>query len=308
MSKQGDNAEMTIVIAGGSGFLGSALTASWRAGGHRVVILTRQPRREDDVAWMPGGSDTAWRTAVDGADVVVNLAGVGIADKRWTPARKAAILDSRVRATRALVEAIAAARSSPRVLISASGIGIYGTARGDQPITEETPPGSDFIATVCQRWEAEANAAAAITRVVLLRTGVVLARTGGALPQMAMPFRFFAGGPVGTGRQYLSWIHADDWVRMVTWVAAESRAIGAVNATAPNPVTNAEFSRALGRAMGRPALLPAPAFALRLAFGELADALLLGGQRGLPSKAQRLGFTFRFEDVDRSLQSIYSGD
>lgn len=299
---------MTVVIAGGSGFLGSALAAAWRADGHRVRILTRRPRGNDDVAWEPGGRDTAWTGAIDGADVVVNLAGTGIADKRWTKARKTAILTSRVQATRALVEAITRARTAPRVLVSSSGIGVYGTARGDEILTEATPPGSDFIAEVCQQWEAEATAAADVTRVVLLRTGVVLAGTGGALPRMALPFRFFAGGPVGSGRQYLSWIHAEDWVRLAMWAATEDRLTDAVNAAAPQPVTNAEFTQALGRAMGRPAVLPAPAFALRLAFGELADALLLAGQRAIPAKAQQLGFTFRFENVDRALQSIYSAN
>ena len=296
---------MTVVIAGGTGFLGQSLVAACRREGRRVLVLTRRPRWPDDVEWSTTGSDTAWTHAIDGADAVVNLAGEGIADKRWTAERKAAILDSRVRATRALVGAITAARTPPRTFISSSAIGIYGT-RGEEPATEETPPGPDFLASVCRQWEAEANAAATATRVVLLRTGIVLARHGGALPQIAMPFRFFAGGPVGSGRQYMSWIHLVDWVSMVTWTLATTAIAGPLNLTAPAPVTNADFSRALGRAMHRPALVPAPAFALRLALGEMAEALLLGGQRVLPAKAQRHGFDFQYSTVDAALQEIYA--
>src|SRR5688572_24169375 len=191
---RGHNTGVTIVIAGGSGFLGTALAAAWRAEGHRVFALTRRPRRDGDIAWSPGGSDRGWMAAIDGADAVVNLAGEGIADKRWTAARKSAILESRIAATRAVVAAIRAARTPPGALISSSAIGIYGT-RGEEPLTEDTQPGSDFLAEVCRAWEAEAATAAPITRIVFLRSGVVLARSAGALPKIALPFRFFAGGP-----------------------------------------------------------------------------------------------------------------
>lgn len=298
---------MTIVIAGGSGFLGSALARRWRADGHRVLVLTRRPRAEDDVQWDPDGASTDWMVAVDHVDAVVNLAGAGIADKRWTAARKALILDSRIRATRALAAAIRSSRVPPRVMLSASGIGFYGIDRGDEALTEESSPGTDFLADVCVKWESEAAAAGDVTRVVLLRTGLVLSRDGGALPQMALPFRFFAGGPVGSGRQYMPWIHLADWVRMVDWIVATGAVAGAINVTGPSPVTNAEFTSALGRAMGRPAVMPAPAFALRLALGEMADALLLVGQRALPAKAQRHGFTFAFPTVDAALQDLYRG-
>ena len=295
---------MKIVIAGGSGFLGSALVTAWRAGGHDVTVLTRRPHGPGQVAWNPAGPDAGWSRSLDGAGLVVNLAGEGIADRRWTAARKAAILDSRVQATRALAAAIAAAPRPPDAFLSASGVGIYGT-RGDETLTEDAPPGSDFLANVCRAWEAEAGAASAVTRVVLLRTGLVLDRHAGALPQMAMPFRFFAGGPVGSGRQYLSWIHLADWIGMVRWAAATTAVSGALNLTAPAPVTNAEFSRALGRAMRRPAWMPVPGVALRLAFGELADALLLGGQRVVPAKAQRLGYAFAFTDVNDALADVF---
>ena len=295
---------MTIVVAGGSGFLGSAIVKTWREDGHRILILTRRPRHPDDVAWSADGGDTRWTSALEGADAVVNLAGEGIADRRWSAARKAAILDSRIRATRAIVSAIRSARTPPRALLSASAIGFYGP-HGDEPLTEESPAGSDFLAGVCRQWETEANAAAGLTRVVLLRTGLVLARDGGALPEMAKPFRLFAGGPVGAGTQYLSWIHLHDWVAMVRFALATDGVDGPMNLTAPSPVTNAEFSRALGRALHRPAIVPAPAFALRLALGEMADGLLLGGQRVLPATAQRHGFNFRFPTVDAALQDVY---
>jgi uncharacterized protein len=296
---------MKIVVAGGSGFLGSRLVSDWRKDGHHVLVLTRRPRGSSDVAWSPANSSREWMATIDGADAVVNLAGEGIADKRWTDARKAAILESRVGATRALVTAIKAARTPPAALISSSAIGIYGTARGDEPLTEDSTAGSDFLADVCRAWEAEASAAAPLARVVLLRTGVVLAKDGGALPQMALPFRFFAGGPLGSGRQFISWIHVDDWVAMTRWALATPAVAGPLNLTAPTPVTNAEFTGTLGRAMRRPSFMPAPAFALRLALGEMADALLLGGQRVLPAKAQRLGFEFRYSTLEPALQEIH---
>lgn len=295
---------MTIVVAGGSGFLGSALVKGWRADGHRVLVLTRRAKAPDDVTWSPGGSDTSWTTALDGADAVVNLAGEGIADKRWTADRKRAILESRVTTTRALVSAITAAPTPPRALLSASAIGYYG-ARDNEPLTEESAPGADFLAHVCLRWEEEASRASAATRVVLLRTGIVLSKDGGALPQMAMPFRFFAGGRVGTGEQYMSWIHVDDWLAMVRWAIREDAISGPLNLTAPNPVTNAEFTRALGSALHRPALVPAPAVALRIALGEMADSLLLTGARVLPAKARQRRFEFTLATVDAALREIY---
>ena len=295
---------MRIVVAGGTGFLGSTLVDAWRREGHDVAILTRHARGPDHIAWAPESSDTSWANAIDGADLVANLAGEPIAAKRWTTARKAAIRDSRVRATRALATAITRAARPPTVFVSASGIGVYGP-RDDAPVSEETTPGVDFLASVCREWEAEAMGAARATRVVLLRTGLVLSQHGGALPQIALPFRFFAGGPVGSGRQYMSWIHLDDWVAMTRWSAATAAVAGPLNLTAPNPVTNAEFSRALGEALDRPAFMRAPAPALRLALGEMADALLLTGQRVLPARARALGFGFRYERVEDALRAIY---
>jgi uncharacterized protein (TIGR01777 family) len=288
---------MKAVIAGGTGFLGSALAASLRADGHDVTIVSRHPQGPNQVAWTD-------RSAFDGADAVINLAGTPLDAGRWTAARKAAILQSRVDATEAIVKAMSEASRPPTVFLNQSAVGIYGT-HGSEALTEESPPGSDFLASVCTAWEAAAMKAAWMTRVVLLRTGLPLAASGGALPRLVLPFRLFAGGPLGPGEQYWSWIHLQDWIRMVRWAIDRPEVKGPLNATAPSPVTNREMASALGRALHRPAFVPAPAFAIRLVLGEMADALVLSGQRVLPAKATRAGFEFHFPDVDSALQQIY---
>ena len=302
---------MKIVIAGGTGFLGRPLADALAAEGHEIVTLTRgraaangQPTRRA-VAWTPDGNIGPWAAEIDGAGAVVNLAGESIAGKRWTAAQKRRILDSRVLATRSLVAAIAGARTPPAVFVSGSAVGYYGP-RGDEKIPEDTPPGGDFLANVCVQWEGEAARAKAATRVVLLRTGLALERDGGALPQMLPPFQFGAGGPVGSGRQFWPWIHRADWIALVQWAIRTPAVAGAINGTAPNPVTNAEFARALGRAMHRPAFMPAPAFALELLLGEMADALLLSGQRAVPERPEQLGFTFRYARVDEALAALFN--
>jgi uncharacterized protein (TIGR01777 family) len=300
---------MRIVVSGGSGFLGAPLVSLLARDGHDVVVLTRESRggagpKVSHVMWTPNGESGAWASAIDGAGAVINLAGEPIAGKRWSAAHKQRLLDSRVKATRSLTTAIREANSPPPVLISGSAIGYYGPL-GDQPVAEDAPPGSDFLAGVCVEWEREAARAADRTRVVCVRTGVVLEKDGGALPEMLPPFKFGVGGPVGSGRQYWAWIHRDDWLGLVRWAIATPTVTGALNATAPNPVTNAEFARALGRAMHRPAFLPAPAFALRLMLGEMADSLLLTGQRVIPAKATQSGFTFKYAQVDDALRAIF---
>ena len=297
---------MTTVIAGGTGFLGSRLATSFRADGHDVVLLTRHPRKPGDFAWDPLSPSGDWASIIDGADAVINLAGESLDAGRWTAARKAAILESRVAATRAIVAAIAKARRPPAVLVNASAIGVYGT-HGSAALTERSPPGSGFLASVCVAWEAQALEAAGMTRVVLLRTGLVLDRSGGALPRLALPFRMFAGGRAGSGDQYWSWIHRDDWMRIVRWAIDTPDVTGPLNLTAPLPVTNAKFAQTLGRVLHRPALAPAPALALRLLLGEMADALILNGQRVLPAKATLHGFEFRYPDLESALRAIYSG-
>jgi uncharacterized protein (TIGR01777 family) len=301
---------MHIVIAGGSGFLGTALTRALARDGHTVTILTRratagfpdQPR-VSHVSWDPNGRSGPWAGVLNDADAVVNLAGESIAAKRWSAAQKTKIRESRLHATRSLTTAIRAATRAPSALVSGSAVGYYGD-RGDETITESSPPGHDFLAAVAQEWEAAAAEAAQVTRVVLIRTGIVLDRHGGALPKMLPPFQMFVGGPLGSGRQYMPWIHKEDWLRLVTWATTHEGARGPLNATSPSPVTNAEFARALGRALKRPSLLPAPSFALRLALGEMADALLLSGQRALPVRATDLGFSFRYSNIDEALANV----
>jgi uncharacterized protein (TIGR01777 family) len=294
-----------IIVAGGTGLLGSALVGALQDDRHMVVVLTRHPTRDNELRWSPEHDDLSWTTALDGAHAVINLAGASIAGGRWTTARKAAIHNSRMQATGALVRAIKAAPQPLPIFISSSAVGYYGS-RGDEPITETTPAGSDFLAHVCRDWEAAANDLSATSRVVLLRSGVVLARHGGALPQMALPFKLFAGGPAGSGRQFVSWIHLHDWVAMVKWALATQNIAGPLNVTAPAPVTNEDFSRTLGRVLRRPSWLKAPSFALRLVLGEMADALLLGGQRVLPEVARQHGFAFRHPTIESALREIYS--
>lgn len=296
---------MTIVLAGGSGFLGRKLAARLQHDRHRVVTLTRRPRHDNasDVAWNPDGSAGSLAGHLDGVDAVVNLAGEGIADGRWSAARKTALRNSRLLATRTLVRSMATCQTPPRVFVSASGVGYYGP-RGDEPITEGTPPGSDFLARLCVEWEEEARAAEGpATRVAMVRSGLVLDAGGGALPRMLPPFRLGLGASIGSGRQIMPWIHVADWVSMVLWLIQSEHAAGAFNATAPQPVTNRDFTQILGRVLRRPAVLRAPAFAIKLALGEMSY-LLITGQRALPARAEELGFKFSFGALEPALQDI----
>jgi uncharacterized protein (TIGR01777 family) len=300
---------MKVVIAGGTGFLGRALTRALLAGSHEVAVLSRGgtpiPDGASRVVWETGRGGAPWVAEVGGSDVVVNLAGESIAAHRWTAAHKRRIEDSRVETTRRLVAAIQESRTPPSLFISASGVNFYGPC-GSEPITEETGAGHDFLAGVCRRWEAQAVAASSPrTRVVCARSGLVLDRDGGALPEMLLPFRFGVGGAVGTGHQYWAWIHRHDWVSLMQFVIATPALAGPVNATAPSPVTNAEFARELGRALRRPSFVRAPGFALRIVLGEMADALLLSGQRAVPAKAARHGFEFRYPTLDTALAAVF---
>jgi uncharacterized protein len=294
---------MTVVIAGGTGFLGRALTDHLRRAGHNVRVLTRRTggNHPDAVAWRPDGTVGPWASALEGAHAVVNLAGAGVADARWTPKRKALLRDSRILPTRSLVLAIQRTAPAP-VLVKASGVGYYGD-RGAEVVTEDTPAGNDFLARLCVEWENEAMQGARTGRVVILRNGLVMDPTGGALGKMLLPFRMGLGGRLGAGTQYLPWIHMADWLALVTHVMCTSEARGAFNVTAPNPATNVEFTRALGGALYRPAAIPVPALALRVALGELADTLLTG-QRAVPKQAEQLGFTFRFRAIEPALNDL----
>jgi uncharacterized protein (TIGR01777 family) len=293
-----------VIIAGGSGFLGRALRSRLRRDGHAVAVLTRRARDRaaDEITWTPDGSAGTWSHAVDGADAVINLAGEGIADRRWNEPRKTALRTSRILSTRSLVAACRSVAQPPSVLLSGSAVGYYG-ARGDEIVTEDAPPGADFLARLCVEWEDEARQAEAVTRVAIIRTGLVLHPQAGALGQMLLPFRFGVGGRLGSGTQFMPWIHIDDWVDLVVWLISETRAAGPFNGTAPHPVTNAEFTAALGRALQRPTLLPVPGFGLRVLVGELAGSILTG-QRAVPERAQRMGFVFRYPELEPALRAL----
>ena len=308
---------MRIVVAGGTGFLGSPLAEMYAEEGHDVRVLSRAlmpgDTRHDPgtgvpgvtrVGWKPDGKSGPWAPVLEGADALVNLAGESIADKRWSPQRKAQLRDSRILATRSLAAAIKCAANPPPVFISGSAVGYYGPC-GDEPRTEQSPAGTDFLAHLCEDWENEARAVSRPdVRTVLLRTGIVLERSGGALPQMMRAFRLFAGGRMGSGRQYISWIHRLDWIEMVRWLVQTTDVAGPVNATAPHPVTNRTFARALGRSMRRPHIVPAPAFALKLVLGEMAQSVLTG-QRVLPAVAQRHAYHFRYPEIDQAFRGIF---
>ncbi|MEI6667918.1 MAG: TIGR01777 family oxidoreductase [Acidobacteriota bacterium] len=303
---------MRILIAGGSGFLGTPLTAALTAAGHEVIIVSRQPvgtsagpvGRVITEAWPHEHAAGRWASDRGPFDAIINLAGASIGDVRWSPARKALLVSSRINTTRTLVTLVEHATPRPALLINASAVGFYGNC-GEQTLTEEAPAGSDFLATLCRDWEAAAQTARhASTRVVLLRTGLVLDTHGGALARMLLPFKLGVGGPFGSGRQYVSWIHRDDWVRLVVWLLGASGVDGPVNAVSPLPVTNADFAAALGRAMHRPSALPAPAFALKAALGEMAEPLLLFSQRVLPARATRAGWVFQHPTLDGALAHL----
>jgi len=287
-----------VLVTGGTGFIGRAVCHALRGAGHAVTIVSRDSggASDDAIGWDAVGQGVA------AADAVVNLAGEPIAGGRWGPARKEAILQSRVGATRALVDAAGLAARRPRVLVSASAVGYYG-ARDDEPVDETAGPGSGFLAEVCQAWEREASRAEAFgLRLVRLRLGMVLAGDGGALGRMLPPFRAFVGGPLGNGQQWMSWIHRGDVTGMVLEALVNEGYRGAVNATAPEPVRNRDFTAALGRVLVRPAAIRVPAVVLRLALGEMAD-MLITGQRVLPRAAERLGYRWQYPEILGALRA-----
>jgi uncharacterized protein (TIGR01777 family) len=303
---------MRVVVAGGSGFLGHALVARLTRDGHEAIVLTRGTDGHDPgggaraVPWTPDGSAGPWAREVDGAAAVVNLAGAGLADRRWSAARKQLLHDSRIQSRRSLAAAIHGARARPPVFVQASAVGIYGGHANGPTFDESAAPGSDFLAKLCVAWEAETQPIARDgCRVVVLRNGVVLARSGGVLVRMLPAFQLFAGGPVANGRQYMSWIHLDDWVGIAMWAIGNKKVDGAINATSPNPVTSREFAQAIGRAMHRPSWMPVPAFVLRILFGEMARDVLILGQRVVPRRALELVYRFQFEHVDQAMAAVF---
>jgi uncharacterized protein (TIGR01777 family) len=299
---------MRVIITGGTGLIGRALGADLAGDGHEVIALSRNPAR---VRGLPAGmraerwdgrTAAGWGALAEGAGAIVNLAGENLFGL-WTAGRRVRIRRSRLEAGHAVVQAVAEAREKPKVLIQASAVGYYGP-RGDEVVTEDTPPGSDFLASVCRDWEAATAAVEAHgVRRVVTRWGVVLSRKGGILPVWALPYRLFVGGRLASGRQWVPWLHVRDEVDAIRFLIENEAARGPFNLSSPEPATNAQFSRALARALRRPNLMWVPSFALRLVLGDLS-ILVLGSQRVLPTRLQALGYQFRCPNLDRALDDL----
>jgi uncharacterized protein len=303
---------MKVLITGSTGLVGRSLVGELQRAGHTVGRLIR-PVSSTGAVRGSGGFDVSWDpatgelgAAATGADAVVNLAGASVATGRWTPERKRLLRSSRVDTTRALVQALAKLAPRPRVLVSASGIGYYGN-RGDETLNEQSAPGNDFPADLAKDWEAEAAKAEALgIRVVCVRFGVILGRDGGALPIIVRPFRFGLGGRLGSGKQWMSWVALRDAVAILRLALDNGTVRGPLNVVSPRPVRNADFASCLASVLHRPAFLPAPAFALRLVIGEMADALLLASQRVEPANLEKLGYPFRQPELESALRAILS--
>jgi len=303
---------MRVVITGGSGLIGSAVARELGGAGHEVVVLSRDPSKVTlppntrAVEW-DGKTGEGWASLLDAGTAIVHLAGESIAAGRWTAEKKRRIRASRVESGAAVMAAIRKAKEKPRVLLQGSAVGYYGPC-GDEVVTESHPPGppgQDFLAEVCVEWETSTAEAESLgVRRAELRTGVVLSGDGGALPKMALPFRLGAGGPLGGGRQWFPWIHLADEVGAIRFLLEREDARGPFNLTAPEPLTNRDFSRALGRALHRPSLAPAPGFALRLVLGEMAD-MLLHGQRAVPQRLLEMGYVFRYPEALAALRNLF---
>jgi uncharacterized protein len=302
-----------ILISGSTGLVGSALVDSLSHQGHDLTRLVRPgtalrkpkataARELPQIPWNPQSG--LLNSRAEEVEAIIHLAGASIAGHRWTAAWKRELGDSRVSATRQLVASVRRLRRPPQIFIAASAIGFYGN-RGDEELTESSPSGTDFLAQLTVDWEAESVRAAELgARVVILRFGVILAKDGGALPRMALPFRLGVGGRIGSGRQWISWVTLEDIVGIIRFALETNLLSGPANAVSPNPIQNAEFTQALGRVLHRPTIFPAPPFALRLALGEMADSLLLASQRVYPTKLQRLGFRFLHPDLEPALAAV----
>lgn len=299
---------MKIAVAGGTGFLGSALVSELDRAGHEVVVLTRSagtdsPGRARAVVWRPDGTAGGpWTRELDDADALVNLTGEPMPAKRWTPKQKARLRETRLRPIRSLVAALDLAAPRARAFLSASGVGYY----PDSPevVDESSAPGSGFMSELAVAWEGAAlEARSSGARVVLLRSGVVLHPEGGAIPQLVPPFRFGIGGPLGSGRQWWAWIHRTDWVRMVIWAIETESVRGPLNVCAPEPAQQREIARAIGRALHRPSFMPAPSIALRILLGGMADDMLLASQRAVPRIALDGGFRWHYPELDAAVSA-----
>ncbi len=301
---------MKLAVTGATGLVGGALCQNLIQAGHQVVALARNPEKAREK--LPTVEVVAWDAtsghppieALEGLDAVVHLAGEPVAAGRWTSQRKRMIRESRVAGTRNLVEGLSHCQNPPKVLVSASAIGYYGT-QGDGLLEETNHPGNDFLAELCQQWESEAKRATdSGVRVVLVRSGLILAREGGALPRMLPPFKMCVGGPLASGTQWMSWIHIKDELEAIRYAIEHDEIEGPLNLTAPNPVTNEEFSRILARVLRRPAFFRVPGFVLRLLLGEMAETLLLKGQRVLPKKLEQSGYQFSFSNLSRAFEDL----
>jgi len=292
---------MRIAVSGGSGFIGQALVRRLLQRNDEVLVLSRNPEK------VRLGHGIPWSavTEVAGADVVINLAGENVGGGRWTAESKRRILESRLKATGTLVDAMRRTPDKRRTFISASAVGYYGL-RGDEILDESSPSGSGFLAEVTRQWEEAAHRADGIARVVIFRFGVVFGPNGGALEKMLLPFRLGVGGPIGTGRQWMSWVDLEDVLRAIEWPIDRQEVKGTYNITAPEPVRNRDFADTLGRVLRRPSFMPTPGFALRLIFGQMADEVLLGGQRAVPSRATAEGFRFNDPTLEASLRHVLS--
>lgn len=296
---------MRILIAGASGLVGTAATNALRSDGHTVARLVRPGSSAEtgDIRWDPADA-TVDLAAMDGADALINLSGASIGEGRWTVERKSLLRSSRLASTRVLIDALAKLERKPRVLLGASAVGYYGS-RGDEVLAETSSNGQGFLAELARDWEAESLRAQPLgLRTVLLRFGVILSTRGGALPKMLTPFKLGAGGRLGSGKQWMPWVALEDVIGAMRVALADERFNGPANVVSPNPVQNANFTRALASALRRPALFPAPAFALRLALGEMADELLLSSQHAKPQKLLDAGFHFRYPDLESALRAI----
>ena len=295
---------MHVYITGASGLIGKNLVPRLETAGQTVTTLTRRsPTKSTQKQWNPK-SDSLDPSLLEGCDVLVHLAGENIGEGRWNAEKKRRIRDSRVHTTDLLAKTIAGMEAKPKAFVVASAIGYYGD-RGDEEMTEESPPGEDFLADVCKEWESAADPAReANIRTVHVRTGVVLSKDGGALQKMLLPFKLGAGGVIGDGKQYWSWITVDDIARLFQFAIENDSVSGPINGTAPNPVTNREFTKTLGKVLSRPTIIPMPAFGAKLALGEMAEALILASTRVIPRKAQESSFEFSHPDLESGLRSL----
>lgn len=299
---------MRVIITGGTGMIGRELAKAMKNDGHEVYVLTRNTRRAvvpEGVHVQEWDARTAegWGSLVTAETAIVNFAGAGLADKRWTEERKEVILNSRIHAGEAVVQAVEQAEEKPRVVVQASAVGYYGP-RGDEEVTEASSAGGDFLADVCKQWEdATAPVEKEGVRRVVTRSGVVLSTFGGAFPRMLQPFKFFVGGPIGGGEQFFPWIHIEDEVKAIQFLIENESASGVYNLTAPNPVNNLELTHTLGRVMKRPTIIPVPPFALQLLFGEMST-VLLDGQRVMPTNLREAGYEFQYENVEPALRQL----